>query len=137
MKENGWEMLFSGMEVFDTLSIVIGIRVNRCFQVSARFIVVIVFLVSVTSFGNYKLLHTRNTVMESTLTIISLSPTFSVVNLCFNSIKTDSPPSAQRLLWRFPFTDREDFNFSISLIRKWAFCNHVRMNGNDLIRPFD
>jgi hypothetical protein len=47
------------------------------------------------------------------------------------------PPSAERLLWRFPFTDLNDFILNISLIRKWALCDSILIDHNHVTHPFD
>jgi hypothetical protein len=38
------------------------------------------------------------------------------------SYELDVPSSAETLLWRLPFTDFDQFNMSISEIRRWAPC---------------
>jgi hypothetical protein len=54
-----------------------------------------------------------------------------------SSYELNLPPSADRLLWRFPFTDLDDFNFSSSLIRSWAFCEIDLTKDDYVMYPFD
>jgi hypothetical protein len=47
------------------------------------------------------------------------------------------PARAERLLWRFPFVDLDEFNFNISLIQTWALCDTVITHDKYQIRAFD
>jgi hypothetical protein len=54
-----------------------------------------------------------------------------------SSYELDLPPSAERLLWRFPFTDLNDFPLNISLIRTWARCDSIVIDRDHVTHPFD